>query len=218
MISNRTIRRFWSKVDTTGDCWIWLASTSDGYGNFWMDNRKWKAHRFSYELEHGPIPEGLIICHRCDDRKCVRPEHLFLGTHKDNSQDREKKGRGGDFRGENNWCSLLTEDEVREILYLYRQGDTSQTELGERFGVRQTAISAITRGINWSHINSEILPKFIVKGERHGFAKLTEEQIIEIRRLYSLGEYSCADVARLFNTNRQHIWSIISGKSWKHLL
>lgn len=217
-MDSRTTKRFWSKVDKTDTCWVWLASTTDGYGNFWFGPKRYKAHRFSYELEYGSVPDGLLVCHQCDNPPCVRPDHLFLGTNKDNAQDRASKGRGRDSKGENSGCNLLTEQQVREILNLYGTGDISQTELYQQFGVRQTAISAIVRGINWSHINSEVLPKFTVKGERHGSAKLASEQVVEIRRLYGLGEYSCADLAQLFDVSRGYAWQIVSGKKWKHIL
>jgi len=92
------IKRFWRYVDKSGSetgCWEWTASRSvGGYGMFYPDARsKIGAHRFSWFLAFGPIAEGLQVCHRCDNRRCVRPDHLFLGTHQDNADDMKKKGR-----------------------------------------------------------------------------------------------------------------------------
>lgn len=84
-----TEERFWSKVDKTGDCWLWTASgDSSGYGQFWRDGRMVVPHRLAFEWEHGEIPEGMQVDHRCFHRNCVRPDHLRLVTHAQNQQNR----------------------------------------------------------------------------------------------------------------------------------
>lgn len=86
--------RFWKHVRKTESCWIWTGGTITGYGQFHpTDTRVMKAHRFSWELHYGPIPAGLWVLHRCDTPPCVRPDHLFLGTHADNMADARAKGR-----------------------------------------------------------------------------------------------------------------------------
>lgn len=81
--------RFWSKVDKTGDCWLWTASCySSGYGQFWRDGGWVLAHRLAFEWAHGEIPEGMQVDHRCFHRNCVRPNHLRLVTHAQNQQNR----------------------------------------------------------------------------------------------------------------------------------
>lgn len=93
---NRTTEeRFWSHVDKSDSgCWQWRELVRGlKYGRFRVGNTIWRAHRFSYQLAFGPIPNGLFVCHRCDNARCVRPDHLFLGTHTDNMRDAQAKGR-----------------------------------------------------------------------------------------------------------------------------
>jgi hypothetical protein len=93
MTSNE-IARFWSRVRKGDDCWEWLGRTStNGYGAVWADKRDRRAHRVAWELVNGPIPDGLYVCHHCDNKRCVRPDHLFIGTATDNMQDALRKGR-----------------------------------------------------------------------------------------------------------------------------
>ncbi len=85
--------RFWTKVDKTGDCWIWTAASLGGYGQFGTEHGTSGAHRFSYGLANGPIPSGLNVCHSCDTPLCVKPDHLFVGTQQENVIDSYDKGR-----------------------------------------------------------------------------------------------------------------------------
>lgn len=146
-------KRFWSKVDVgEGDaCWEWQAGKSDtGYGQFGIRGRLWGAHRVAWVLTFGPIPEGLLVCHRCDNPGCVNPYHLFLGTHKDNRRDAARKGRV--TKGEGVCSSKLTEDEVWEIRELLEEGVPRQ-EIADEFGVSRWSINAINRGKFWSWLS-----------------------------------------------------------------
>lgn len=142
------------KVIPWTGCWIWQRSTFDsGYGQASVDQKNWRAHRLSWTLANGSIPEGSCVLHRCDTPGCVNPEHLWLGTNSDNNKDREVKGRGGspNYRGSKHYLAKITEDDVRRI----RNGEFDhllQREIASHFGVNQTLISQIKRGIIWQHV------------------------------------------------------------------
>lgn len=141
------------RIDRSGDCHIWLGPTTGGYGQI----GKRRAHRIAYEKTHGKIPTGLFVCHTCDNRKCVNPEHLFLGTCQDNLQDMYRKGRHP----------------------------------------------------------STIYPE-LQRGKNNGNSRLSEEQVLEIRRRSLTGEDGVS-LGKAFGITREHAWAVATRKAWKHL-
>lgn len=134
------------------DCWEWTGpKNSTGYGALVIARNTWTAHRLSYLLHNGDIPEGAFICHRCDNPPCVNPAHLYAGTPADNVRDREERNRSRTLRGEANGMALLTEDSVRAIRSLVEQG-IPRASIAEQFGVCKATVSHIAVRRNWSHV------------------------------------------------------------------
>lgn len=142
--------RFWSKVAVgrKQDCWEWLAAKNyKGYGRFRLDGRRVGAHRVAYEFAGGSVPEGLCVCHICDNRSCVNPGHLFIGTVADNNADMAAKGRAP--CGEEHGRAKLTEAQVKEIRTRCKSGE-SQNAVAKDFAVSQSAVWLIFHGKNWA--------------------------------------------------------------------
>ena len=126
--------RFWPKVDTSGDCWEWQGTISrDGYGRIIDKAKQLRAHRVAWELENGPIPPGLMVLHGCDNRKCVNPDHLRLGTAQENMQDMTDRGRARK--------TAFTPDQIRYIRY----SDAKVANLAAAFNCTVTHIYNIRR-------------------------------------------------------------------------
>lgn len=150
-ISQKDIDRFmgYVAVDESTGAWLWTGGkTSAGYGGFWHEGRTIGAHAFSYMLKHGPIPDGMFVCHKFEDlgRHNVNPDHLFLGTHADNMKDAARKKRT--LSGSKNHASKLSDDDVRAVV----ASSETYGVLSERYGVSQAMISQIKRGCRWSHV------------------------------------------------------------------
>lgn len=143
--------RFWAKVDKSGECWLWTGRKDDGgYGRFTFNGKERLAHRVSYELTHGPIPEGQDIRHlECDTPACVRPDHLKPGSHLQNMQDMYSKGRREAVRGENHGNAKLTWAEVQEIRQKYQPRIYGCSQLGKEYGVHPALIHRIVKNKAW---------------------------------------------------------------------
>lgn len=146
--------RFWSKVDRSGDCWIWMASIdSRGYGHFWFNGRLARAHRVAWILTNGPFPEGKQSNHRCHNRRCVRPDHIYPGTASENVRDTEEAGRGNHPRGEANGLSRLTVEQVRALRVAYRPGRKGNlSKLARIVGMTRGGLHHVVTGRCWTEI------------------------------------------------------------------
>lgn len=148
--------RFWSKVDKTSECWEWTGAVGGtGYGSFGIETKKWGlSHRVAWALTNGDIPVGMYVCHRCDNRGCCRPDHLFLGTASDNCSDMWEKSRQHNYsnmqRGELRHNAKLDENKVREARLLFPS--KTKTEIASIYDVDISTISAAIEGKTWAHV------------------------------------------------------------------
>jgi hypothetical protein len=189
--------RFWAKVDkngpvvsvSLGQCWVWTAHKDEhGYGQFMLRARRIaRAPRFSWSLVNGVVPAGLKVLHRCDNPACVRVEHLFLGTMRDNSRDMMAKGRQN------------------------FQKDPSLRPRGTRHGL----VKDPSRAARGARHSSRTKPEKITRGSAHGMSVLTEESVREIRRL--AGQVTQVELARRFGVSKGTIGFIVRRESWKHV-
>ena len=166
----KDVTRFWSKVDRSQGkdaCWLWLAGRDTcGYGFFWFKGTH-HAQRIAWELTNGAIPDGMLVCHHCDNPGCVNPAHLWLGTQKDNMRDMLRKGRGNkasgerngrythparSARGERSGRAKLTEEIVCESRRRYINGEINISKLAREHGVNRDTMADAIKGKTWKHI------------------------------------------------------------------
>lgn len=221
-MDERTLERFLAKVEKQNEvtsphvdtpCWIWTASRyPSGYGVMRIKiNGEWKsraAHRLHFEHHNGAIPgnvpgsRGWLVCHRCDVRHCVNPEHLFLGSNRDNAQDMSRKGRSP--RGERGGLAKITRAQAIAIARATAAGETVES-IAARHSIGKTAVSDIRRGRTWSHVTRGIRP-----GPRR--PKLTREDAARIREQYRRQPESHRAIAERLGVSRSRISQILRGE------
>lgn len=184
------IAAFWAKVRKTATCWLWTGARNstpgENYGFVSVNRKTRRAHVVSYILKHGQLPAGALVLHKCDNPPCVRPGHLFLGTHKDNAIDRNAKGRitykkGRDHwthrtprkvargsshgrntkpertaRGDRHGMAILTQEKVATIRLLYLTGRFSYAQLASRSGVSKSTVGMMLEGRNWGYSSAAL--------------------------------------------------------------
>lgn len=145
--------RFWAKVDITPGCWEWTGfRNKTGYGSIRLGPQGTeRVHRVSWSLHFGPIPSEQHVLHRCDNRRCVNPDHLFMGTHQDNMADRGNKGRSFRPQGSKHYASTLVESQVRAYRARYAAGEKSAA-LASEAGANISTFRKMLHGATWRHV------------------------------------------------------------------
>ena len=193
------IQKFWRRVAKGDGCWLWTGGKNNlGYGRFYVRQVLWRAHRVAWILERGEIPVGLWVLHHCDNPSCVRPDHLFLGTPKDNTADMYAKGRAKPpvpQYGEDHWSKKHPDRVAR----------------GERSGAHTHPERRASGARQGTHTH----PETVRRGERHNMAILSAEQVRKIRGAYKPRVYTRAMLARDFGVSEATIDAIIDGRLWK---
>lgn len=151
------IDRFYNKIKKSkdNDCWIWtgwIMKNSLGYGGFYYKEKDTTAHRASYMIHKGDVPNGMCVCHTCDNPKCVNPDHLWLGTYQDNMDDMKRKKRHNCLKGEKVLKHKLKQSEVKVIRFAYKMGFSNQYQLSKLYNISQSVISEIINRKAWKHV------------------------------------------------------------------
>ncbi len=193
-------------------CLEWPGETCDGYGRLRINGKHKSVHRVIYEALNGPVFDGLKVLHKCDNRKCANPKHLFLGTVGDNNRDRDEKGRTA--RGDKMPHAKLNYAIVYEARRRCAAGETV-TDVAAEFGVNRMTLYFAVTGAKWKHVE---MPPFkpTRSGARNGRAQLTEQQVFEIREASKAGE-RYASIAKRYPLTPEGVSNIARGITWKSL-
>lgn len=212
--------RFWARVHKTDGCWYWGGvHFGNKYGLLMVDGKNKTSHRFSYEIHKGEIPVGGIICHTCDVRNCVNPEHLYCGTHEDNTRDIIERKRFGNAIGHrprarpglNPKNRALSEKMRKEMIEEYRSGKYTQAQLAYRYRITQATVSSNIR--NWPNRK----PDGGKVREGHFRRKVAVDVYDQIRQRYATGEVTQKELAAEYGLDQTYISSIIKRKTRRDL-
>lgn len=150
--------RFWAKVQKTPHCWLWVGGSAHPYGLIATERiraGRWRTelvNRVSWKIAYGAIPDGAEVCHRCDNTRCVRPSHLFLGTHAQNMSDMRRKGRAVALRGAAHANAKLSDAQVVEIVQQHRSRSMKIKQMCLLYNVSVGTVVSIVSGNGWRHV------------------------------------------------------------------
>lgn len=209
---------FWAYVDQSGGpeaCWEWQRSvTAKGYGQLRANGKGTTAHRYAYVLVNGPISPGMVVCHRCGNRRCVNPHHLYAGTPKQNTRDAIDMGTfqyPSPPRGSAQHHSRLSEAEVLDIYRRAHDGEALK-HIARDYDITIAQVSQIKRGLSWGHITGHVY-----RQKKPGRPNLlTAEVVLEIYRRRKEKD-SIRTIARAFGVSESTVLSIVHGRSWSYV-
>lgn len=203
------LQRINPMLDKTTDCWLWLGDSRSGYGRISWKGTGTILHRLTWVLSGGEIPEGHVIRHKCRNKNCCNPDHLETGTNKENTHDRFRDGTM--LMGITHPRSKFTEQQIREI----RLSQLSGKELAIQYNTTKTTITAIKLKKTWGWFEPDgpvvILEE--AKGERSPHAKLTAEQVKEVK----VSTKTQSELAKEYCVSRRTINDILLNKTWRHI-
>jgi len=226
-IPTKNLNLFMGGIIKHDDCFEWNKSyTNDGYGQTTVHYKNWRTHRLSYSLFYGPIPDGLLVCHSCDNKKCLNPLHLFVGTVKDNALDASKKGL---ICGELSSSNILTEELIWKLCDEIINTNSTIFELATKFDISHHTIRDLLKAKTWKQFMPKVLDfynfsysdlkKQIINdftGEKHIHSKLNIDKVKQIKRLL-LNNYSRQHIAIKFGVSVPSIRNIDIGKTWSYV-
>lgn len=203
---------FFKKVVKKKGCWDWNAKKNkNGYGSMRFRGKNMNAHRVSWIIHTGIEPNELSVCHTCDNRICCNPEHLFLGTAKDNVHDMIRKGRKNPLKGSNCPWAKLTENDIVSMLKLFEEGHTN-AYVGKIYGIHGASAGEIKRGEIWGHIGD----RSRIKVNKPKEIKINPSYASAIKRRSNEGENIKA-LSEEYGISPRSIDNIIKGKTWKNI-
>ena len=212
-LNESDIERFWNKVEKRGEdeCWLWHGNIDhEGYGNLGVSfpkNTSIKAHRLSYYLHYGEIDSKKVIMHKCDFPQCTNPNHLIMGTQKENVDDCITKGRRALQDKENNNRRILNEEKVINIKRLYETGNYTYKFLADMFGVSESAINYVINNKSWQGIGGEVN-----RPENKMKSNLSLNEIIEIKKMLCSKDYTQREISDILNIDKYVIKYIANNK------
>ncbi len=227
--SNDSMRSFIRRMSVVsrGGCWEWSGYRDrHGYGIQQFRGKRHRAHRIAHIVFRGAIPAGIFVCHKCDNPPCCNPDHLFLGTQKDNMADASSKMRTYRPIGILSNTCKLTESKVIRIRRDYARGGVSTIALAQRYGCQPANVHCIVALKNWKYLPSmgclPVAGDGTIRrnppiGERSPLAKLKARDVVSIRAAYLTGRFSQQELGTRFGVNQSVISRVVNHKKWTHV-
>lgn len=215
VIKDSDLNRFWSRVgniDNKEDCWEWQGRIKGGYGQFKFGNVVYVAHRVSYFLHFKVDPLQNLCCHTCDNRKCINPNHIFLGTQLENYEDAVNKKRATVIKGETHMNAKLNEEKVKAMIEEYAKGGVTQSQLGEKYGIDGKYVDVVLKGRVWKHVECER-----IKTINPRISKMTENKVKALLKDHFIKKIKYPQLAKIYGISVAVVCGIVKGKLWKNV-